>query len=492
MNIKKYVLSILVVVFIFLFDCNMTVYAVKNYEYGSSAGMGTNYSGGFEYNDILLECYYSNGIVVSYNGLQDTLPKIKDYPLAKTALVKNNANFVNQGFYMGGHAKLLMRQLVCPSWISYFMQEEHVPTVSTGIPNKESTDDVEYHPEFKSYYNFANCTNYLRTCGGQLNPMWIEKQLNKKDEAFWLWFWEDDEVISKPIKPVCEGSDYYAPDDGKRVEFNLVGERVYFVDGFGKDGYGPLYKKVDSNTQAVGDSYYAQFYKGIRPSYWNNLDPNNIDHPDKPDHGFLQVGDTMTGFKWVTMGEVMKNKTHSELFYALFRGEFDTICIKESKAPIENSEVTFYSVRHEVAVTNLETGCNVGWDRYELVEGSTIPACIINANSFCDDYPETAKVLRDIIKIVQLVIPALIIVLTGLEFGKMVLSGNIDEEIPKRKKSIIIRFIVAVTLFFLPTIVGLITKMMLGSGNNKDIGDISCLFGFGEPNGPCINQQDKN
>ena len=56
------------------------------------------------------------------------------------------------------------------------------------------------------------------------------------------------------------------------------------------------------------------------------------------------------------------------------------------------------------------------------------------------------------------------------------LAGNIEEELPKRKKSIVIRLIVMIAFFFLPLIVQLIVSLAEG----VNILDVSCLFNNGE------------
>jgi hypothetical protein len=92
--------------------------------------------------------------------------------------------------------------------------------------------------------------------------------------------------------------------------------------------------------------------------------------------------------------------------------------------------------------------------------------------------PETSKVLKRVIKIAQILIPVLLIGLTSFDVGKIVLAGNIEEELPKQKKKIMGRFIAAVVFFFLPMLVMLLINMIKDSGfvNGDDIKQISCLF----------------
>ena len=101
------------------------------------------------------------------------------------------------------------------------------------------------------------------------------------------------------------------------------------------------------------------------------------------------------------------------------------------------------------------------------------------SDALCNEIlPETSKVLRNVIKGAQIIIPVLLIVLTGLDIGKIVLTGNIEEELPKRKKLIMARFIVAIVFFFLPLFVSLVIDWLKDSGakNADAIEYIDCLF----------------
>ena len=92
--------------------------------------------------------------------------------------------------------------------------------------------------------------------------------------------------------------------------------------------------------------------------------------------------------------------------------------------------------------------------------------------------PNTSVQLKKLIKWLQILIPVFLIVLTALDIGKIVASGNIDEELPKRKKIIIIRFVVVLVFFFLPVLVKMVTGWLKNSGgeNTDKIQYIDCLF----------------
>jgi len=77
---------------------------------------------------------------------------------------------------------------------------------------------------------------------------------------------------------------------------------------------------------------------------------------------------------------------------------------------------------------------------------------------------ETVEQLRRIINILQILVPVLTIALTGFDLMKIVLSGNLDEELPKKKKVIAIRFVLMAFFFFLPFITSLLLGMLKDAG----------------------------
>ena len=73
---------------------------------------------------------------------------------------------------------------------------------------------------------------------------------------------------------------------------------------------------------------------------------------------------------------------------------------------------------------------------------------------------ETVNQIKRVINILQLLVPILVIVLSGIDLGKMVLSGNLDEELPKKKKIIIVRLILMAFFFFLPLITNILINLL--------------------------------
>ena len=75
----------------------------------------------------------------------------------------------------------------------------------------------------------------------------------------------------------------------------------------------------------------------------------------------------------------------------------------------------------------------------------------------------------------QILVPVLMIALTGFDIGKLVLSGNLDEELPKKKTIIIVRFCLTAFFFFLPLITGLIIDGLMDAGV-VGVEEIDCVL----------------
>jgi len=117
--------------------------------------------------------------------------------------------------------------------------------------------------------------------------------------------------------------------------------------------------------------------------------------------------------------------------------------------------------------------------KYEFVITNPNPNGDDNSGSLCTErLKNTSPVLKSIIQLGQILVPALVIILTALDIGKIVISGNVEEELPKRKKTIINRAIILVVFLFLPLLVKVLLKLMKTSGSDiaKNIEYIDCLF----------------
>lgn len=143
--------------------------------------------------------------------------------------------------------------------------------------------------------------------------------------------------------------------------------------------------------------------------------------------------------------------------------------------------VSYYFTKGQVryALSATQTGVyKYAYEKTEPPEDSGV-----SKSSLCDvRLKNTSPILRDGIKYMQIIVPILIILLTSLDIGKIVMTGNVEEELPKRKKLIIGRAIVALSFFFLPLFIkmgiSLLKDSGIGKGNqlSDSIEYIDCLF----------------
>lgn len=393
-----------------------------------------------------IECYYGNGVVAGFsydsNG-GNYSAYIRDFPLAKTSII-DGEEISSFSFYNNTHAVDNLKSLTCPPSIRYFK-------VWTSL-EAGSTDK-----SYKGIYSFSWCTdNHLDSqCTHKYNSdgkctNCITDALQQETVVGWF-FGDIKEATAGTINVTGTGLLEQSKPEAK---IPLVGERIKFVDDIGDTAYGHTYKIEVENAQAVGNNKYAQIFKGGTIRNGKLIASGQY---------FLQVGRTVT-----TINSLYASK--------------ERLCIKESTviedASSGDTSKKFSSIRHIVSEPKKDG------DKYTCSSGQlyvrTTDVCKIKTGSvgesFCDKYSNTAFVIADIIKIMQVVVPAIVIVFTGIEIGRIVLAGNIEEELPKRKKNIIIRLIVMIAFFFLP----IITQLIISLAEGVSILDVSCLFNDGQ------------
>ncbi len=151
----------------------------------------------------------------------------------------------------------------------------------------------------------------------------------------------------------------------------------------------------------------------------------------------------------------------------------------EPESFVESSSILTYFYKDgqiRYTATSNKTSSNI--NKYEKTD-SAPPTDSVDTGELCSTImPNTSVYLRTIIKYAQWLVPIFLIVLTSVDVGKIVLAGNIEEELPKQKKKIIVRFVVALVFFFLPTLAILLVKMLQESGGEGTelIQQIGCLF----------------
>ena len=101
----------------------------------------------------------------------------------------------------------------------------------------------------------------------------------------------------------------------------------------------------------------------------------------------------------------------------------------------------------------------------------------------CDaDFVAILKIVRWVVTLICFAIPIILIVLCILDIAKIVTAGNIDDKLKKEVTSkVVTRVIFAVLIFLVPTIVGLIFKLIPISDADKNVS----VTGIGGTWGDC-------
>lgn len=86
---------------------------------------------------------------------------------------------------------------------------------------------------------------------------------------------------------------------------------------------------------------------------------------------------------------------------------------------------------------------------------------LLLVNSFCKDTLSVWKLVGNILTVFKIVIPALVIIFGAIDFGKAVIASK-DDEIKKAAKSLLMRVIAGIVVFFIPTIVAACFKLADG------------------------------
>lgn len=95
----------------------------------------------------------------------------------------------------------------------------------------------------------------------------------------------------------------------------------------------------------------------------------------------------------------------------------------------------------------------------EVISGDTTQFCAGSANIW--------QTIGYVLLVFKIVIPILLIIFGMLDLGKAVIASK-DDEIKKATKSLAMRAVSAIVIFFIPTIVGLLMGLVGSFGNVAD------------------------
>lgn len=111
-------------------------------------------------------------------------------------------------------------------------------------------------------------------------------------------------------------------------------------------------------------------------------------------------------------------------------------------------------------------------------------------SDFCAQSKEIWQVVGYFLLVFKIVIPILLIIFGMVDLGKAVISSD-DKAVSKAASSLLKRVIAGVCIFFVPTIVSLVFRMV---GNfQKEVGKdyTVCANCIEYPNSKCIVNQEK-
>ena len=113
-----------------------------------------------------------------------------------------------------------------------------------------------------------------------------------------------------------------------------------------------------------------------------------------------------------------------------------------------------------------------------------LDAVVGTANGFCDSTRDIWQLVGNILRIVTIVLIVCVIIFGIIDFGKAVVASK-DDEIKKAAKSVVYRIVAVIVIFFIPTLVGAIFKM-IGFFNENVASDYDiCADCIKSPNSGC-------
>ncbi len=398
-----------------------------------------------EEGDYSLECSYSNGIkvTISYGKLFVEINSNEINAANKYMfLVPNIYNNVTdtQGVITDYKYDEWFDDTTCPNLI-------RMTGKVTTYEDKDAEEPVEigsfeydlFSLKPKAYKNGATCTtvaeinrsfrsafrkNALSSDNASISIMRKDNFDCIRDETYWIDSWLlDYSAIQEEYKPIHE-------------EYILTTDKITPILD---------YETVTTESYSSKESISIYLYNGLtlleRNGIVSRLD--NVDAIVKDDERSIYVNNLSPKFIANTTTVVY----NSDSYY--IAGKSNAKLCRDKNNGEECTLFSFVGVRNE---SSEETDTRV-----------------------CDILgTKTVIIIQNIIRILQIGVPALVIVLIGIDITKMVLSGNLDEELPKKKKSIIIRLVIMVAFFFTPLFAKLIIQLLNASGVN--IGDIECII----------------
>ena len=111
-------------------------------------------------------------------------------------------------------------------------------------------------------------------------------------------------------------------------------------------------------------------------------------------------------------------------------------------------------------------------------------ATVGTASGFCNETRDIWQLVGNILRIVTIVLIDCVIIFGIIDFGKAVVASK-DEEIKKAAKSVVYRIIAVIVIFFIPTLVGAVFKMIGFFNDNLQADYEICANCIKSPNKNC-------
>lgn len=393
--------------------------------------------------DIEMECVYDNGVVITayYDG--------SNYGMSSNDMKLSNAltppyNTALTYFYNEAKfSERILKDMTCPSSIGFFVVKQ--------------TDDSDNSVTFQVYYH-TDDSSYLSNSNDEYDEAFFKSQIvpgfTPKSGVKVTFEIQKESALYSRISIYEEGNKSKA----RAFTFMLVAERIYFNNDVEPERQWAF---KSEGTQAASNPTYIRVYEYKNPN--GNLKK------------IVEKGNTFTT---TTVSGTLNTHDDSKTIFACFKPS-----VKEIDSDKTDMAYKFSGVRHELSIKKtLENAsvvegtngvsCSTGYSLYREVNWSEVPEDGADATSICDVIPETSLLIAKIINYARILVPIFLIILTAVDITKIILTGNVDEELPKRRKLIIIRFVVAVVFFFLPIFI----QIFVSSSYGVDFGDISCLW----------------
>lgn len=393
--------------------------------------------------DIELECVYDNGVVITafkdgeYYGMGSSDMKLSNAltPPYNTALTY----FYNESSF----SKRILDSMECPTQIGYLVVKQ--------------MDDSDNSVTFQVYYH-RNDYSYLNNSTDQYDEDFFKSQIVPGFTPT-----DGDKVTFEIQKDsaLFDRIDISLADDetmGRAFKFNLVAERMYFNNNVQPN---KQWAFKSEGMQAASNPTYIRVYEYTTPG-----------------GSTIKLAEKSNTLSRISLTGTLKEHDDAKTIFVCFQPT-----VKEIDTEKTDMAYKFSSIRHKLEVKSTKANsevtegnngieCSAGYSLYREVNWDEVQEEDDNGTSICDVIPETALLIAKIINYARILVPAILIILTAIDITKIVLTGEIEEELPKRRKLIITRFVIAAVFFFLPIFV----QLFISSSYGIDFGDISCLW----------------